>query len=106
MELEASELDAPGLEAAELKASEPEAVEAEAVEPEAVELEAPVHAEAEAESAGETRVIKASEGVLVATTAEGEPGAPLGQTATLQAVAEKLAATIGVSHTTTVGAAG
>jgi hypothetical protein len=110
--LEASELDAPDSDAAELDAPELEASERKASEPEAVDPEAPVHADADAdadadaEPEGETRVIKASEGVLVAATAEVEPGAPLAQTATLQAVAEKLAATIGGTHATTVGAAG
>jgi len=100
-EAEAPELEAPQLEASELKASEPEAGEAEEIDP-----EAPVHAEADTEAEGESRIIKASEGVLVAATVETEPGAPLGQAATLQAVAEKLAATIGATHNTSAGAAG
>ncbi len=66
------------------------------------EHEASPDAEAADESQEEPRVIQASEGVLIATpeTAETEP---LGPEATLQSVAEKLAATISASHPSVTG---
>jgi hypothetical protein len=48
-------------------------------------------------------VISASEGVLIAASSEKEVDAPLGPEATLQSVAEKLAATISASHPSVTG---
>jgi hypothetical protein len=79
----------------------------EASKSEVVEPEEPVQAEAEtsveAVSEDEPLVIKASEGVLVAASSDAEAAAPLGPEATLQAVAEKLAATITASHPAVTG---
>jgi len=91
-----------------LEASEPEAASSEAVEqetsvPVAAKAEAPEAASAEDASEDEPRVIKVSEGVLIAAPAEPEPVAPLGPAATLQSVAEKLAATISATHPSVTG---
>jgi len=79
----------------------------EASKSEAVESEEPVQADAEtsAEAASEDEplVIKASEGVLIAAASDSEAAAPLGPDATLQAVAEKLAATITASPPAVTG---
>jgi hypothetical protein len=48
-------------------------------------------------------VIQASEGVLIAATSETAATEPLGPEATLQSVAEKLAATISAVHPTVTG---
>jgi hypothetical protein len=86
------------------------APEAEAAPSEASEPETSVHAEAEvsaapeeAETGEEPLVIQASEGVLIAAATETATTEPLGPEATLQSVAEKLAATIGVSHPSVTG---
>jgi hypothetical protein len=92
----AADAHAPELEAPELDASEPEAVEP-------VYADAPTTASAEAASGAEPRVINASEGVLIAAASETETDAPLGPEATLQSVAEKLAATISASHPSVTG---
>jgi hypothetical protein len=118
------EAEAPEVEsAAELEASEPEAAKveaADAVEPEAVTEtlaaatddaateEAPALAAAppetpEAEPDEKPRVIQASEGVLIAATPEAAAAEPLAADATLQSVAEKLAATIAAHPTTVTG---
>jgi hypothetical protein len=105
LETHALETHAP-----EVHASEPETIESEAAEPEPVlhaeaepEAETPETAAVDAASEDEPRVIKASEGVLIAATSEAEVDAPLGPEATLQAVAEKLAATIGAAHPSVTG---
>jgi len=71
------------------------------------EHETSLHAEPETttETEHEPRVIQASEGVLIAapSEAEAEADAPLGPEATLQSLAEKLAATIGASHPSVTG---
>jgi hypothetical protein len=110
-EAPATELHAP--ETYEPVAYEPEAHEPEAHASESLasEPEEPVHAEAEAPetptaeaaSEGEPMVISASEGVLIAASSEKEVDAPLGPEATLQSVAEKLAATISASHPAVTG---
>jgi hypothetical protein len=84
-----------------------------AVEADAPEAQTPLQAEAESEvepdaeaepdADGKPRVIQASEGVLIAPTSEASAGAPLGPEATLQSVAEKLAATISASHPSVTG---
>jgi ATP-dependent exoDNAse (exonuclease V) beta subunit len=77
------------------------APEAEAAPSEASEPETSVHEEAE--TGEEPLVIQASEGVLIAAATETATTEPLGPEATLQSVAEKLAATIGVSHPSVTG---
>jgi len=106
---DAAEAPTPALYAS--TASKPEAVETE--EPVEAATDAPLTEASEADSADEPRVIKASEGVLIAAAPElaapklaaHEPEAvpPLGPEATLQSVAEKLAATISASHPTVTG---
>jgi len=101
-----------------LETSEPTLSEAKAVEPEVVaplaakseetfeessDAKAPSAAATQSASVGEPRVIKASEGVLIATSSEPEAATPLGPEATLQTVAEKLAATISGSHPSVTG---
>lgn len=119
---EAVEAQAPEVETSEaeaVEASEPEVVAASepeagasASEPEAVEPEASLHAEPEVEAEASSveaapeeapRVIQASEGVLIAATSETAANEPLGPEATLQAVAEKLAATINATHPAVTG---
>jgi len=99
----AVEETAPELEAAEPEASEPEAIEKETSVPLAAKAEAPAAATADDVAENEPRVIKVSEGVLIAAPAEPEPVAPLGPEATLQSVAEKLAATISATHPSVTG---
>jgi len=95
-------------------AVEAHAPEAETAPSEASEPDASVHAEPEAqaevsaapeeaETGEEPLVIQASEGVLIAAATETATTEPLGPEATLQSVAEKLAATIGVSHPSVTG---
>jgi len=110
-EIHVQEPQVDGEATVEAHAPEAEAPEAEASEPEGVQHDAPVYAEADAPattsadaaSEDEPRVIKASEGVLIATPAETETAGPLGPEATLQSVAEKLAATISASHPSVTG---
>jgi hypothetical protein len=108
------ELKASKSEASEPEASEPDAAAAEAREQDApleVEAKAPAAPSVEAAVEDAPRVIKASEGVLIAAApeagakaeAETEVEAPLGPEATLQSVAEKLAATIGAAHPSVTG---
>jgi hypothetical protein len=86
-------------------------VDAEAAEAEADELqasdEAPTTLDAEPDAETSTdakpRVIQASEGVLIATPSEASAVEPLGPEATLQSVADKLAATISASHPSVTG---
>jgi hypothetical protein len=121
----AAAAEAPEVEsAAELEASEPQAakveaadaVEAEAVtetlaaatddaatEEEAPALAAPPPETPEAEPDEKPRVIQASEGVLIAATPEAAAAEPLAADATLQSVADKLAATIAAHPTTVTG---
>jgi hypothetical protein len=104
-------VEAPAPALSSLKTTAPATVQSEAVEPEAVDHQAPVQAAiqapavvaAENDSEDEPRVINASEGVLIAASSEPEADAPLGPEATLQSVAEKLAATISASHPTVTG---
>jgi len=81
-----------------------DAVEAEASEPDAEELKASdaeqtddAEPETETSTEDKPRVIQASEGVLIAASE------PLGPEATLQSVADKLAATISASHPAVTG---
>jgi hypothetical protein len=83
-------------------AVEAHAPEAGASPPQDSEHGASLQAEAAPEGEEEPRVIKASEGVLIATPDAAETE-PLGPEATLQSVAEKLAATIGASHSSVTG---
>jgi hypothetical protein len=91
---------------------EAHAPEAKASEPEAAVHEESLHAEPQAEASApdqeaapeeEPLVIQASEGVLIATTAETSADEPLGPEATLQSVADKLAATISATHPSVTG---
>ncbi len=90
-------------------AHEPEADPEPAEHPESVEHtgpvdhEAPLHAHAPGTADEDARVIQASEGVLSPATSEAKADAPLGPEATLQSVAEKLAATINASHPSVTG---
>jgi hypothetical protein len=94
---------APELEASESDPPEHEAVEHDARLHAANGTEAPATASAEAASDLEPHVINASEGVLIVAPVEAESAAPLGAEATLQSVAEKLAATISASHPSVTG---
>jgi hypothetical protein len=107
----AASSEAPAPPAAKSQAPEPDAVEDDAAEASVVEQDAPpssvakapVTVSSEAAPEVETRVIKASEGVLIAAPVEPEAVAPLGPEATLQSVAEKLAATIAVTNPSVTG---
>ncbi len=81
-------------------AAEAHTLKADAVEP--AEDEASV-AEDETSDDQKPRVIQASEGVLITTSTDAPTTAPLGPEATLQSVAEKLAATISSSHPSVTG---